>query len=534
MKNDPTRASAAEIVSISERVGYLQALRVGFAAVVLGSAFFAEKIVGRSIADVLLVSTAYLVLAALVEAIRRGVGRRSLALIGGMLLVDGLYLAWALYATGGTQSPLRFLAYIHLIAVTLLASYRTGLKIALWHSLLFFVVFYAQAADILERNEAFTALNPDSPEFVRSSVFNVMAFWLVAISAAIFSSLNERELRRRKSDFEDLTRMAADLEDEMDPEGVSRVLLDSVCESFGFKRGVVLTPAEQNHTVLAYRGPGDGEVLPGGQDPILRQATEARETQLVKELGPEDEKLQSLLPFAKNLVVTPLLADRQVVALMVLEHPTASGRRIERRVVEMVGQFASHAALAIRNAYLLMQVQKLADTDALTGLANRRSFEKVLAQEISRAERNDDTVTLMMVDVDHFKSFNDNYGHQAGDEILRLMSKALQQSCRDFDTPARYGGEEFAVILPGCPSSESVKVAERLRKLVEEIESVAPVTASAGVATFPTHAGDAEGLINAADEALYQSKEAGRNRVTRSKRGGATRAVAPTGKKASA
>jgi diguanylate cyclase (GGDEF)-like protein len=129
----------------------------------------------------------------------------------------------------------------------------------------------------------------------------------------------------------------------------------------------------------------------------------------------------------------------------------------------------------------------------------------------------------MMVDVDHFKKFNDNYGHQAGDEVLRLVSGALREGSRDFDTPARYGGEEFVVILPACSSKESIAVGDRLRNLVGAVDAVAPVTASAGVATFPVHASSARDLIEAADEALYASKHAGRDQISRSKRRARTR-----------
>jgi diguanylate cyclase (GGDEF)-like protein len=105
-----------------------------------------------------------------------------------------------------------------------------------------------------------------------------------------------------------------------------------------------------------------------------------------------------------------------------------------------------------------------------------------------------------------------------GDEVLRQTGRALAHRCRDFDTPARYGGEEFAVILPACSPSESLVAADRLRTSISELELSVPVTASAGVATYPTHASDVAGLIKAADEALYESKRAGRNRVTRSRR----------------
>jgi diguanylate cyclase (GGDEF)-like protein len=154
----------------------------------------------------------------------------------------------------------------------------------------------------------------------------------------------------------------------------------------------------------------------------------------------------------------------------------------------------------------------------LTGISNRRTFESTLERELSRATRNGEQLTLAMFDIDHFKKLNDTYGHQTGDDVLKKVAAALAEACRDFDTPARYGGEEFALILPSCSTKESLAVGERLRAAISEIDAVRAITASAGVATFPIHASDAQSLIKAADEALYESKRGGRDRVTRSRR----------------
>ncbi len=213
---------------------------------------------------------------------------------------------------------------------------------------------------------------------------------------------------------------------------------------------------------------------------------------------------------------------------MVVERGGNVATRIERRVVSMLAQFASHAALSLRNSWLLEQVQRMAETDALTGVANRRTFESVLEREMSRAERSGEQLTLVMFDIDHFKSLNDTYGHQAGDEVLKKTAAALANECRDFDTAARYGGEEFAAILPACSATESLVVAERLRQAINGVEFERSVTASAGIATFPVHASDISSLIKAADEALYESKRAGRDRVTRSRRRGRAKAKAAT------
>jgi diguanylate cyclase (GGDEF)-like protein len=336
-----------------------------------------------------------------------------------------------------------------------------------------------------------------------------------------FSSVNERELRRRKADLEALTDTARKLEDASDPSDIATLSLLGVADALGFERGLVLAaPSGRHLELLAFKGKGEPlDSNPESTGEVVATAWETHSPQLVRKLDPEsDERLSALLPFAENVAVVPLFAESEPIGVLVVENGRKRGGRMERRILTMVGQFASHASLALRNAWLLEEVQKLADTDALTGIANRRTFESVLERELSRAKRNGEQVTLVMMDIDHFKKLNDNHGHQTGDEVLRQTGHALAQRCRDFDTPARYGGEEFAVILPACSPSESLVAADRLRKSISEMELDVPVTASAGVATFPTHASDVAGLVKAADEALYESKRSGRNRVTRSRR----------------
>jgi diguanylate cyclase (GGDEF)-like protein len=227
-----------------------------------------------------------------------------------------------------------------------------------------------------------------------------------------------------------------------------------------------------------------------------------------------DSWLAKLLPNARNLVVVPLQAEGRPLGALVLEQAPAEGGRIQRRVVSGLERSASYAALALRNAWLLEQVQRLAATDGLTKIANRRTFESTLEREVARATRSAEHLSLVMIDIDHFKRLNDEHGHQAGDEVLRNVAAALSCECRDFDTAARYGGEEFAVVLPGCGPDEARLIAERLRHAVAAAPSTVPITASAGVATYPAHAGDADTLVRAADDALYESKRAGRDRTT--------------------
>ena len=511
----PRTTQPGELVSLRERLGHLQILRLAIVFVAAAGVGFGFEVEGTVHEQISIAVGAYLGLVAAAELVRRRSRRISLATLAVMLLVDGVFLAWVTYLTGGTQSPLRFLLYVHLIAVTLLASYRTGLKIALWHSLLSLVVLYAQAAALVPPHESAPGVVP-GPESGLSAlpVFNVTAFWVVALVTAAFSSLNERELRRRRADSDALAKMATEMERLHRPADIAEKLLGSLADELGFGRGVVLS-ARDGVSVLAHRGARD-LILPSSElDPIVHQAWVRREPMLVKRLDPRTHPvLAEVLPGGTRVLVLPLYAEGGLLGAVAVESPDKGDWRIERRLVGVVAQFAAYAALALRNGWLLEQVQRMADTDGLTGVANRRAFDAALGRELARAQREGTSVGLVLLDVDHFKSFNDTHGHAAGDAVLAGLADALVEECRVFDVVARYGGEEFAVILPHCDFHESLEIAERLRRAAGRIISAAPITISVGVATEPDGAQDADDLIAAADDALYASKRAGRDRVT--------------------
>lgn len=165
------------------------------------------------------------------------------------------------------------------------------------------------------------------------------------------------------------------------------------------------------------------------------------------------------------------------------------------------------------------RLAQLAVTDGLTGLYNHRHFHERLSLEVERSQRSGLPLSLLMLDVDHFKQFNDTFGHPAGDEVLRQLARVLADARRANDVVARYGGEEFAVILVDTPKFTAAKVAERVRERIHthDFSEAAPragkLSASIGVATFPDDGADAETLVRTADTALYAAKRSGRNRV---------------------
>jgi len=189
--------------------------------------------------------------------------------------------------------------------------------------------------------------------------------------------------------------------------------------------------------------------------------------------------------------------------------------------IELLAIFASLVAQTIDNARLYAQMQEQARMDALTGLNNRREFDALLADELTRAQRFNRPVSLLMLDIDHFKRVNDTYGHMAGDAVLKGLSELLGRQARAIDRVCRYGGEEITVILPEIDPEIAAKVAERLRAAVEaqpfDVNADAPlrITVSIGVASFPAHADSVQTLVAAADAAMYAAKAGGRNRVVR-------------------
>ena len=162
------------------------------------------------------------------------------------------------------------------------------------------------------------------------------------------------------------------------------------------------------------------------------------------------------------------------------------------------------------------RLQNLARTDALTGLSNRRGLMEALDHELSRTTRFSSPLSLVMLDVDHFKGYNDTFGHPAGDLVLAQLGNLLREQVREVDTAARYGGEEFALLLPQTDLGGALALGERVRYAVECAQwAHRKVTVSVGVATL-RKGGDVEGLIREADDALYCSKKEGRNRVSHS------------------
>jgi len=186
---------------------------------------------------------------------------------------------------------------------------------------------------------------------------------------------------------------------------------------------------------------------------------------------------------------------------------------------ELFETLAEHLALALNTALMFESVERMASFDPMTGIANHRALQEFMTSRVSESERTGTQLGVLMIDVDHFRAFNEEEGHDAGDFVLKEVAKKIKDTLRPYDLPARYGGEEFSAVLPGLDLHYSTEVAERLRRAIESIEYLSPngrsrhVTASIGVASYPETARDCQSLLKAADVALFKAKRAGRNRA---------------------
>jgi len=219
-----------------------------------------------------------------------------------------------------------------------------------------------------------------------------------------------------------------------------------------------------------------------------------------------------------NYLCLPMSADGKTLGVL---HMRLNKTAIEQ-IQELAHSVNARLALAISNIKLRQSLRTLSMRDALTGLYNRRFVEEVFEHELSRCQRAVKPLAIVMIDIDHFKRFNDTFGHEAGDSVLRAVGSVLKTHFRKTDLPCRLGGEEFLVILPECDQQASMTLAETLRQKVELLEphhhgkSLGSITISIGVANWPKPEADQTVLIAAADAALYEAKHSGRNRVINS------------------
>jgi diguanylate cyclase (GGDEF)-like protein/PAS domain S-box-containing protein len=220
---------------------------------------------------------------------------------------------------------------------------------------------------------------------------------------------------------------------------------------------------------------------------------------------------------ARSYVGVPLIVLNQVVGVMSMQSLQPNAYSPEQ--IRLFETIATQAAIVVQNARLYDQMRQMAITDTVTGLFNRRHFSAQGQGEVERARRYNRALSVLMVDIDHFKIVNDTYGHNAGDLVLQAVARVCRQALRVTDIVGRWGGEEFTIVLPEADVHGAVLIGERIRRMMEETQvEIAEgkhirVTVCVGVATLSPDCDGLERIVNCADYAMYQAKQAGRNRV---------------------
>jgi diguanylate cyclase (GGDEF)-like protein len=394
--------------------------------------------------------------------------RRLLAAVDVSLVVDALVIGALALHSGGTDSLAAWLLPLFCLAVTLALSVGPGIKALILSAL----VVGGLAAD---EGASLSALDDSLGPLVLAAA--------VVVVAGALAPVNERELRRRRE------RMAT--------------LHDA---------SVAFVGADDASTLTRIAEEAGRALLTGWDVAVRLDGAHVQERH-----GRRDGRAFLELPIvARNRDDG---SERPLGAIAASRPLPRMGRPVVRGDTVMALRTLTTAlSAALVQQELLARLERLSMSDPLTGLGNRRSFDEALVAEMARARRAGGSMGVAMLDVDHFKQFNDRHGHQAGDEALVAVARVMAREARAEDIVCRIGGEEFALLLPGADDATAAGVAERVRRAVEVLTApAAGVTVSLGVAS--SRGDDPKGLLAIADARLYVAKTAGRNRVISSSPG---------------
>jgi diguanylate cyclase (GGDEF)-like protein len=324
--------------------------------------------------------------------------------------------------------------------------------------------------------------------------------------------LEERlaELREHQRRLEDaLRRIGESFASNLDREAMLQIVLDTAVDGVGAAGGRAMVRSASGELEERARV---------GEVEAHQDALRAAEATVLESAEPGHTEVDGT-----SALGHPLLGGADGQSVVGLLSVARVGRAFEAGEIELFHYLAGQAGVSIENVDLHEQVQRQAVTDELTGLYNHRRFQEAITTEAERARRFEQSLGLVMLDIDNFKRVNDTYGHQQGDEVLREVAHIVREFSREIDAPARYGGEELAVVLPGTDLEGAYNLAERVRSGIEELrmplvngDGVLTVTASMGVAACAPGADvEPRSLIAAADAALYEAKRSGKNKTVR-------------------
>lgn len=347
-----------------------------------------------------------------------------------------------------------------------------------------------------------------------------------ATETSILSRVNSL-LDRKLQEMTFLQYMTRTMVSTFDEESILGTALQGLATDLGYKRVAIFMREEDgNMRVRVFAGypkKALGQAFRLDDDEALSALMSRHEPVLIAggraSLG--RDAAEEVYDGERQQCLIPLAARREMQGLMMVERREGESPISEERMA-VLATLGVQMALALDNAAMYKSTLRLSVTDGLTGLFNSRYLYTRIEEEMARARRYGRPLSLFMLDLDHFKDFNDEYGHLSGDDALRTIARVLRQNSRETDTVARYGGEEFSVILPETDIEKAATLAERIRAAVEA-EPIRPgegrprtkITVSIGIAALQEYVNKPEEFVKMADSALYDAKAKGRNRVCR-------------------
>ena len=357
----------------------------------------------------------------------------------------------------------------------------------------------------------------DKEDFLSPETIDLLKVFSSQASIAIQNARLRQSEQRRAAQMEAINAISRQATGVLDREELLQKVCSLILQSFPVDQVSVLLLEEGKLVMAACQGRLTVLSPVGSELPPLAglpgQALAAGAAVVANEVTTTPGYV-ALLKEARSEICVPMLSLGNKIGVLVLDN--ASANVFDREDVAALEAVADIFASAIQNVHYVEQVKQLAYLDGLTGIFNRRYFELRITEEIERASRYSHELSVVMVDIDHFKRINDEFGHLLGDEVLRQIGRMFSTQLRKPDVLCRYGGEEFALLLPEATPERATSVAEKLRHTIERYPFPGvprPVTLSAGIASFPGHGTTRDELVQAADAALYAAKQAGRNRV---------------------
>jgi diguanylate cyclase (GGDEF)-like protein len=357
----------------------------------------------------------------------------------------------------------------------------------------------------------------EQAEYFDAGMIDLLTLFSTQASLALENARLYSLERRRAEQLEAINAVARQTTAVLDLDELLTVVCRLILEWFRIDHVAVLLAESDCLRVRAYEGTLTPNVAMGAQlapgAGLASRALSQAKSLIENDVSIVDGYIAGFLE-TKSEMCVPLIFFGEKLGVLALD--SASHDAFDQDDVQPLESVADICAAAIQNAHYFERMKQLAYVDGLTGIFNRRYFEMRIAEELERACRFLGRMSVIMVDIDHFKKLNDEFGHLLGDEVLRGVSTILKQQLRKVDMVCRYGGEEFAIVVPETTGANALKVAEKLRRQIESHPFPGvprPVTISCGVADYPTHGATRDEIVAAADGALYQAKQAGRNRV---------------------